>query len=125
MDMARKAQVRFFASKNAYFTTYQGTRHRLGDGPDDAPNGPNYLAALTAFQELMKAPASQPDARDSRMIACLERWLEHIGKHKSEKYGSTSEGYFKRGAKQWGEKLVSQIQPRHIQEWLDSEKGWN
>ena len=52
--MPRKPSIRYFESKNGYFTNYQGARYRLGDGPDDSPNGPHYLAALRRFGEIMQ-----------------------------------------------------------------------
>ena len=52
--MPRKPTIRFFESKNGYYTNHEKTRFRLGDGPDDSPTGPNYLAALKRFGEIMQ-----------------------------------------------------------------------
>ena len=40
--MPRKAQVRCFAGRKAYFTTYKSKQRKLAEGSDDAPVGPVY-----------------------------------------------------------------------------------
>ena len=45
--MARKPQVRWFETRNAYYCQINGKQHKLGDGPDDrTQQGPNYQAAV-------------------------------------------------------------------------------
>lgn len=51
---SRKPQVRYFESRQAYFTQVAGKQHRLAVGEDDAPAGPTYLKALDAFKRLME-----------------------------------------------------------------------
>jgi hypothetical protein len=57
--MARKASVRYWPGRKGggYFCVYQGARRELALGPDDAPDGPTYLAALEKFQAIMKGEA--------------------------------------------------------------------
>ncbi|MFN4261930.1 MAG: hypothetical protein ACK4RK_21835 [Gemmataceae bacterium] len=61
----RKASVRYYASKGGYFTHFEGKNIRLADGPDDAPKGKTYLAALARFQELMQV--SHADTADQEL----------------------------------------------------------
>lgn len=50
--MPRRPEVRYFASREAYYCQHKGKQHCLAKGPDDAPNGPTYQAALKAFMRL-------------------------------------------------------------------------
>src|SRR5262249_27517674 len=75
--MARKPQVRYFPSRNAFYCQHQGKQHKLAEGPDDSPNGPTYLAALTAFRRLMEL-GNVGQARDRNTVrAVLETYLTH------------------------------------------------
>lgn len=61
--MARKSSVRYYPSRSAFFTVYRGERHKLAEGPDDQPDGPTFLAALTAFRGLTpRRPPRSPSA---------------------------------------------------------------
>ncbi len=75
--MPRKPSVRFFPSRNAYYVQIDRKQHRLGDGPDDSPNGPNFLAALDAYRHLLQMGAVGI-ARDRNTIrVVLETYLQH------------------------------------------------
>jgi integrase len=86
--MARKASVRYWPGRKGggYFCVYKGVRRELALGPDDAPDGPTYLAAMTAFQVIMRgeaeqeAAARQPAATTVREV--LDEYLKHITKSK-------------------------------------------
>ncbi len=51
--MSRQPTVRYYPSRQGYFTQVNGKQHRLADGPDDRPSGPTSLKALGAFKELL------------------------------------------------------------------------
>jgi len=83
--MARKASVRYWPGRKGggYFCVHRGTRYELALGPDDAPDGPTYLAALERFQAVMKgedAPAPPTDGITVREV--LETYLRHIAAKK-------------------------------------------
>ncbi len=86
--MARKASVRYWPGRKGggYFCVYKGERRELALGPDDAPDGPTYLAALELFQKIMKgeaemvAAALAPAATTVREV--LDEYLKHISKCK-------------------------------------------
>jgi integrase len=75
--MPRKPQVRYFASRKAFYCQYQGKQHRLGDGPDDSPTGPNYLAALEAFKQLLSLGAVGRAKDRNTVRVVLETYLQH------------------------------------------------
>ena len=82
--IARKPQARYSASRKGggYFATVNGTLHELALGPDDAPTGPTYLAALDRFREVLSLAGveKQKDANTVRVV--LETSMQHIAARK-------------------------------------------
>jgi hypothetical protein len=51
--MPRTPQIRYFESRQAYYTQYQGRQHLLAVGPKDEPDGPTYQKAVQRFACVM------------------------------------------------------------------------
>lgn len=73
----RKSSVRYYASMNGYFTHSEGKSIRLADGPDDAPKGKTYLAALARFQELMQFSDADTANRGNALRVVVENTSQH------------------------------------------------
>jgi integrase len=76
--VARRPQVRFFPSRDAFYCQINGRQHRLGDGPDDSPTGPNYLKALDAYRNLLALTAGAATTDGQTVGTLLELYLQHI-----------------------------------------------
>src|SRR5436309_1852006 len=74
----RKASVRYYASKGGYFTHFEGKNIRLADGPDDAPNGPTYLAALAKFSELMQVNNADVADQGNTVRVVVDLYGQHL-----------------------------------------------
>jgi integrase len=75
--MPRKPSPRYFESRKAYYCQFAGRQHLLASGPDDAPNGPTYLAALEAFRHLMAGTNVEEDGDENLVEVILEKYLQH------------------------------------------------
>jgi integrase len=75
--MARKPQVRYFRSRNAYYCQYNGRQHKLATGPDDSPGGPTYLAALQAFRQVMAMGRVEEAGDRNTVRVVLETYMRH------------------------------------------------
>lgn len=53
MPRGKKPSIRCWKSCNACCCWINGEQHTLVRGPDDAPGGPTYLAALDQFRKLL------------------------------------------------------------------------
>lgn len=118
MAKGRKSSVRYYASKGGYFTHFEGKNIRLADGPDDAPKGKIYLAALDRFRELMQV--NQADTADQsntvRVVVDLYgQHLERNGQHGSLKILLQT---LTSGVAEFGDKTFSALKPVHITNWL-------
>jgi integrase len=82
--MARRPQARYYASRKGggYFATINGTLHELALGPDDAPTGPTYLAALARFREILELEAAGQRGAETTVRVVLETYLQHIAARK-------------------------------------------
>ncbi len=87
--MPRKTSVSYWPTRKGggYFCIYKGTRHELALGPDDQPDGPTYMAALTKFQAVIKGEAEKEAERAAPKPATvrevLEAYMRHIAKTRS------------------------------------------
>lgn len=95
--MARKPTIGYWSGRKGggYFCNFRGQKHELALGPDDAPTGPTYLAALSKFGSIMKgdaeaqAEAASPTPATVREV--LDEYLKHISKSKKpERYRGAS-----------------------------------
>jgi integrase len=88
--MARKPQVGYWPTRGtwtdaegqtqhgSYCCTFRGKQHTLAVGPEDAPEGPTYGAALRAFGQLVTL-GSVSEARDrSPCRALIEHYLRNV-----------------------------------------------
>jgi len=74
----RKASVRYHASKGGYFTHFEGKQIRRADGPDDAPKGATYLAALARFQELMQVSHADTADQGNTVQVVVDLYGQHL-----------------------------------------------
>jgi integrase len=76
--MARKPSVNYWASRSGYGCWFEGKQYILAEGPDDAPRGPTYLAALDKFKERL-ALSYAGEAKDRNTVrTVLELHLQHL-----------------------------------------------
>jgi hypothetical protein len=70
--MSRKASVRYYSSRGAYYSCIQGKQHLLATGPEDGPSGPTYTTALAEFARLTRSELSAPLV--SELVSEYLRW---------------------------------------------------
>jgi len=113
--MARSQKPWFRKDRQCWFVTIDGQRRNLG---------PDREAAFREFHELMARPKKRAVASKS-VVAVIDAFLEWTQKHRAER---TYEWYQQRC--QWfvdaiPDLSVDQLQPHHVQEWLDPHPGWS
>lgn len=74
--MARRPSVRYFASRGAFYCQFNGRQYRLAEGPDDAPTGPTYLAALGQFKHLLQKGNVERAGATNTVRVVLEAYME-------------------------------------------------
>jgi integrase len=78
MARGRPRDVRHWASKGGYCTTWHGKKVVLAKGPKDEPNGPTYLAAWDEYKRLWALEAAGTAAdRNTVEVVCI-KYAEHL-----------------------------------------------
>lgn len=116
--MPRKPTIRFFESKYGYYTNHDRTRHRLGDGPDDSPTGPNYLAALRRFGEIMQVGVADRADQANSVRVVVGLYGQHLERNGQ---GRTLEILLQTctsAVAEFGDKTFAQFKPIHVTGWL-------
>lgn len=116
--MPRTASIRYFESKNGYFTNYQGTRYRLTTGPDDAPNGPHYLAALKRFGEVMQVNVSDTADQGNTVRVVVDLYGQHLERNGQDRTLEIVLATCTSAVAEFGDKTFAQLKPVHVTNWL-------
>src|SRR4051812_31793188 len=69
MARGRKPSVRYWESRGGFCAWVNGRRELLAKGPDDAPKGETYLAALDRFKKLLALEADK--GTDEYLVSSL------------------------------------------------------
>lgn len=122
--MARHSEVVYYPSKRAYMTTFRGVRYKLrACDACDKPSGPNYLAALAAFRQILEGASTRIGSLDTAGEVVLA-WLENHPSTNRKTLGalrSLLSGFIERA----GRVPVLQLDNRCVFSWLDRQRGWN
>lgn len=116
--MPRTPTIRFFESKNAYYTNHERTRHRLGDGPDDAPNGPNYLAALKKFGEIMSVNTADTADQANTVRVVVDLYGQHLERNGQDRTLEILLQTCTSAVAEFGDKTFAAFKPVHVSNWL-------
>ena len=113
--MARTPKPWHRKDRKCWFVTIDGLRHNLG---------PDRKSAFQQFHELMARPKKRA-VQSKSVAAIIDAFLEWTQKHRAKR---TYEWYLQRC--QWfitavPNLTVDQLQPFHVQEWVDSNPGWS
>ncbi|WP_373650311.1 hypothetical protein [Schlesneria sp. DSM 10557] len=124
MPPGPKPSVSYWRSRKAYGCWIGPQQHILAKGPDDAPTGATYLAALEQFRKLLAQDAGK--GTDHYLVsALLNQYRAHL--HATRKSGVP--GVFEVMARgfgvKFGPKRVCDLKPYDFDQWLASQDQWN
>jgi hypothetical protein len=117
-NRGRKASVRYYASRGAYFTHFEGKQIRLATGPDDAPKGPNYLAALREFGELMQVNTADTADQANTVRTVVDLYGQHLERNGQARTLEILLQTCTSAVEQFGDKTFGQLKPVHVTNWL-------
>jgi integrase len=124
--MPRKPNVRYFASRRAFYCQLDGVQHCLSNAPDgdDSPHGPYYLAALKRFGELlaMKNFDSAGDENDVWTL-CNAHLEAYEGKRSPRSFEIRKDQLAIFCAK-WGDLRCSEVKPWHAEQIIREHPNW-
>jgi integrase len=118
MAKGRKSSVRYYATKGAYFTHFVGKQIRLSDGPDDAPKGKTYLAALARFQELMQVSNADTADQGNTVRVVVDLYGQHLERNGQARSLEIVLQTCTSAVEQFGDKTFDVLKPVHVSAWL-------
>lgn len=129
--MPRRPSVRWFETRKAYYCQHKKKQYRLGDGPDDFPDGPNYKAAIQAWLAILNLDhaGERKDRNTFRVVA--ELYLQHIETRRRASTLRIKKRYLQIACETFGEDEVSSMTTFKVLAWADAQrqrpgnKRWN
>ena len=116
--MGRRSGIRYFESKGGYFTNFEGSRYRLASGPDDAPKGPTYLAALEEFRKLMQVSTADTADQKNTVRVVVDLYGQHLERNGQDRTLEILVQTCTSAVEQFGDKTFGQLKPVHVTNWL-------
>lgn len=120
--MPVRPAVRYFDSRKAYYCQINRVQHLLAKGPDDFPNGPNYLAALAAFTRLSCA-SNVDKAKDGNPLEpVLTRYLFEQERSKGPKRTRGTKHLIDSAIDALGGVKVADLVPAMVFDWIGAKR---
>jgi integrase len=116
--MGRKASVRYYESRGAYFTHFEGRQIKLADGPDDAPKGPTYLAALDEFRRLMQASTAATSDQANTVRVIVDLYGQHLERNGQARSLEILLATCTSAVERFGDLAIGDLKPVHVSGWL-------
>lgn len=116
--MSRKSGISYYASRRGYYTCIDGLQNHLATGPDDAPNGPTYLAAQRKLAGLLEDQAAELNGMQNRVGVLINRYLEHVESHRSRNTRLIAEQMLAPFCREFGESPVGKLRAIHVTRFL-------
>jgi integrase len=118
MSRGRKRNVRFYESRGGYYTTYQGKTYCLANGPDDQPAGPTFAEACKRFGEITCTDGMDRKGSENTCLAILESFIAHANATRKPTTVANYTYWCQAFANVHGARLVGQLRPWHVTDWL-------
>lgn len=116
--MGRRASVRYYASREAYFTHFEGRQVKLAEGPDDAPKGPTYLAALGRFRELMEVSTADAADQANTVRVVVDLYGQHLERNGQSRSLEILLATCTSAVERFGDRPIGELKPIHVSGWL-------
>ncbi len=124
MKPGPKPSVRYWKSKKAYGCSIDGEQHFLARGPDDAPGGPTYLAALDRFRKLVVQDRAK-GTDDYLVSALMNQYRAHLRTTRKSGAPGVFEVMARGFTAKHGKHKVRDLKPHHVEDWLAKQDNWN
>ena len=123
--MPRTPSIRYYESRKAYYTKYQGRQHLLAAGPKDEPDGPVYKRAVEEFCRLMHADELQRSEDRVRLSAVIIWYYHHLERQGRRSSLELTKTVLDPAVTRIGKIMVRDLKPFAVNDWIDSMRTWN
>jgi integrase len=123
--MPRTPSVRYYESRQGYYTKYQGKQHLLATGPKDEPDGPTYQRAVTRFAQVMHASELDRAEDNCLVSAVIARYYHSLDREGRAQTLHLARTMLDPAIAEFGHVKVKELKPIIVTGWLDKQKTWN
>lgn len=117
--MSKPSSIRYFASRNAYYTQINGKQHLLAKGTEDAVT---YQRAVEAFEALLQTQGStKPTAITLHTLYI--KYLDYLSSNDRSKDKALTVKSLKVAVEKLGQLSVCTLRVHHIQSWIEYMKS--
>lgn len=116
--MPRSPSIRYFDSRKAYYTQYQGRQHLLAAGPKDEPDGPTYRAAVRRFSQIMHASEVERAEDNCAVSVVIARYYHSLEREKRKSTLHQARTMLDPAIAEFGHVKVKELKPIIVSDWL-------
>src|SRR5262245_46371903 len=116
--MPRTPTVRYFASRDAYYTQYQGRQHLLAAGPKDEPDGPTYQKAVERFAQIMHVTEVERAEDNCLVSAVVVRYFHALDREGRQATLRLARTVLDPAIAEFGHVKVKELRPIIVSDWL-------
>lgn len=113
MAKGRKSSDRYYATKGAYFTHFEGKQIRLAD-----------LAALARFQELMQVSHADTADQGNTVRVVVDLYGLHLERNGQARSLEIVLQTCTSAVEQFGDKTFDVLKPVHVDDWESFVEEW-
>ncbi len=125
--MARRAEINYWKSRQAYGCWIAGKQYILAKGPKDGPLGPTYKAAEKKFEDIAAQERFNSSAEGNLVKALCRAYCCYLVEHRSSNTLRIRQGALAAFVKEFGGRYMSSLVPHEVDVWLAKmkrEHGW-
>jgi integrase len=126
--MPRTPSIRYFESRRAYYTQFQGRQRLLADGPADGPDGPDgptYRAAVQRFAQIMHADEVERAEDNSQVSTIIVRYYHHLDREGRKATPHQARTLLDPAIADFGTVKVKELKPFIVRDWVEKQRQWN
>jgi integrase len=121
----RTPSIRYYDSRQAYYTKYQGRQHLLAAGPKDEPDGPTYQRAVTRFAQIMHVGDLERAEDNCLVSAVIARYYHFLDRERRKKTMQLARSMLDPAIGDFGHVKVKELKPIIVSDWLAKQNRWN
>jgi integrase len=116
--MPRTPSIRYYDSRQAYYTQYHGKQHLLAAGPKDEPDGPTYQRAVTRFAQIMHVGDLERAEDNCPVSAVIARYYHALDREGRKNTLHLARTMLDPAIAEFGHVKAKEMKPIIVADWL-------
>jgi integrase len=122
--MPRTPSIRYYDSRKAYYTKFQGKQHLLAAGPKDEPDGRTYKDAVLRFSQIMHASEVDRSNDNCVVSAIISRYYFSLKREERGRSLHLARSLLDSAIAEFGHVKVKELKPFVVRDWVEKMTTW-